>query len=243
MVWAVPGSVTFGKPFPGGNIKLGTTIDALRIEFTSNGRIGILGTLGFFGGGADVRKYDTVLSSTTYHKQLANIKFAGQFMFAFTLLPDDRTIAAAMAPLGSPGVIHLIDTATMKVIDIDPINAGVQSLGKEASGARTPVGRVVSDVVAGPRGKYLYVANTENLAGRVTYSALQIVVDRKDPNFGKWVKITAGIAGGSSAVAVSDAGDRLYVSAGSKINEYDTQKLTTVLRSWNVTSVRTLAYR
>ncbi len=47
-----------------------------------------------------------------------NIQFAGQFMFAFTLLPDDRTIAAAMAPLGSPGVIHLIDTATMKVIDL-----------------------------------------------------------------------------------------------------------------------------
>ena len=242
VVWAVPGATTFGKPFPGGNIKLGTTIDALRFHFTSDGRFGFLGTLGLFGGGADVRKYDTKLG-VNYHKQLANIKFSGNFMFAFTLLPDDRTIAAPMAPLGSTGVIHLIDSVTMKVIDIDPISAGVQSIGKEARGTRTPVGVVVSDVVASPRGKYLYAGNVENVNGRVTHSVLQIVVDRKDANFGKWVKVTAGLTSTVGAVAVSDAGDRLYATTGTVVNEYDTQKLGTVLRSWSVGQVRRLAYR
>ncbi|MHC4897900.1 MAG: hypothetical protein ACYTGW_12430 [Planctomycetota bacterium] len=243
VVWAVPGVTTFGQPFPGGNIKLGNIIDAIRIEFTSDGKLGILGTLGLFGGGADVRKYDTNLSSSNHHKQLANIKFGGEFMFAFTLLPDGKTIAAPMAPLGAPGQIRLIDVATMKVIDIDPIAAGIQSIGKEARGTRTPVGRVVSDVVAGPRGKYDYATNSENLSGKVTYSILRILVDRKDPGFGKWVRIQAGITNSVNALAVSDAGDRLYAATATAINEYDTSNLGAVRRSWNISSVRRLAFR
>ncbi len=241
VVWAIPTLPTFGSQFSGGNIALGSIIDALRMEFTSNGKIGVLGTLGLFGGGADVRKYDTAVGSTTYHKQLGNVQFSGMYMFAFAVLKDDSTVAAAMAPLGSPGQVPLIDLNTMQVIDIDPITAGIQSIGTEVRTTRTPIGRVVSDAVCGPRGKYLYLANTENIGGNLVYSILQIVIDRKDPSFGTWTKATTSSS--VNGLAISDAGDRLYAATATAIQEHDTQKLTTVVRSWTVSGVARLAFR
>jgi len=241
VVWAIPNLPTFGSQFSGGNIKLGAINDAMRIHFTRDGKIGVLGTLGLFGGGADVRKYDTNASSTTYHKQLGNILFTGHFMFASTLLKDDKTIAAGIAPLGLPGKVELIDLATMQPIDIDRISGGHQSIGTEVRTPRTPIGRVVSDMVPGPRGKYLYVANAENIGGKVFYSVLQIVVDRQDPSFGKWVKATT--ASQVSGLAISDAGDRVYVATGSAIQEHDTANLTRIVRSWSVSGVGRLTFR
>lgn len=240
VVWAIPSIPSFGTQFSGGNIKLGAVIDALAMEFTKDGRIGVLGTLGLFGGGADVRKYDTNAASTNYHKQLGNQLFSGQFMFAFAVLQDDQTVAAAVAPLGQAGQVALIDLTTMQLIDIDPKTAGYQSIGTEP-GTRTPIGRVVSDMVTGPRGKYLYLANTENVNSTLIYSILQIVIDRKDPSFGKWVKVTTSSS--VSSLAISDAGDRLYAATGTAIQEHDTQSLANVVRSWNVTGVGRLAFR
>ena len=50
VVWGNPLLSNFGQDYPGADIALGVQ-DSLRMEFNSDGSLGILGTLGLFGGG------------------------------------------------------------------------------------------------------------------------------------------------------------------------------------------------
>ena len=100
------------------------------------------------------------------------------------------------------------------------------------------------DIVADPRGKYVYVSNTGNSRTNSVSGVARCIVDKNDPNFRQVTFITQGISATATmwGVALSDAGDRLYASTGNTILEYDTATLKR-LRSWSVSQVYYLAHR
>lgn len=227
VVWGLPGLNNFGQAYPGGNIPLGTTIDAMRMEFTSTGNIGMLGTLGLFSGGGELRKYDTRIGSSNYHKQIAKYHTLGKYQWEMCRIDDD-TFAIAVSGLGTQVHVELIDINTMK---------------RKASMGVTAFGAVVRGMVAGPRGRYLYIGNSPASRWNVPAGVVRINIDPKDTNYGKFVNINAGFSATWSAydVEITDAGDRLYAIIGTgiqtnfvgKIVEYDTTTLQ-VTRSWNM---------
>ncbi len=224
IVWALLGKPNFGSPFPGGNIPLGKTIDALRMLFPKDGNTGILGVLGLFGGGGELRKYDTRPGSPTYNTSLGLYKVAGKILWDFCRV-DENTVACGLSGLGGRGVIHLVDIRTMKLV-------------KAFSGKFGPV---IQGIVADARGRYLYIGNTPK--GAIPPGTIRINIDKTDANYGKIVNIGAGLQPTWSVwdVEVSDAGDRLYALAGEGIQtafvgnilEYDTTTLK-VLRTWSM---------
>lgn len=221
--WGLPAAANFGTPYPGASIPLGGTIDADRLVFTSDGNTGILSTLGLFGGGGELRKYDTKLNSPTYHQQTGLYKVRGRYIWDMCRI-DDFHFAIAHSALAGAMTLEIINIATMK---------SVQSWND----AR--FGRLVDGLSADPSERYLYLGKRSSYPG----SILRINVDRSDPNYGKIVTINAGIKSnwGVYDVKVNDAGDRVYAIVGAgiqtsfvgAIHEYDTstQKL---LRSWNM---------
>jgi hypothetical protein len=227
VVWALPGAPNFGKPYPGGNIPLGTTIDALRMTFSKNGEVGVLSTLGLFGGGGELRRFDTKSGSPTYHNQTGLYKVRGQYIWD-SCKTDDNTIAIAVSGLGTQVTIHLVDIGTMQL---------TKTFGPQGFGV------VIRGMVADPRGRYLYVGNTPRSSLSVPAGVVRIDIDKSSPNYGKITNIAAGIQPTWSVydVEVSDAGDRLYALVGTGIQtnfvgnilEYDTTTLA-VLRTWSM---------
>jgi hypothetical protein len=227
VVWALPGLPTIGNPYPGGNIPLGPIKDAMRMVFPGAGDVGLLSTLGLFGGGGELRKYDTRPSSPTYHNLLASYKTSGQYHWDMCQVDED-TIAVAVGQLAAALHIELIDINTMQ---------------KKASFGPGGFGGVVRGLVADPRGRYLYVGN--NPASRLNAVAgiLRINIDANDPNYGQIDNINAGFSPnwGNYDVELSDAGDRLYALIGTgiqtsfvgKIVEYNTTTLA-ITRTWSM---------
>lgn len=227
VVWALPGMPTVGNPYPGGNIPLGAIKDAMRIVFPSSGDVGLLSTLGLFGAGGELRKYDTKINSPTYHQLLASYKTSGEYHWEMCRVDDD-TIAIAVGQLAAPLRIELIDVSTMQ---------------KKATFGPNKVGAVVRGLVVDPRGRYLYVGNNPASRLGVVEGILRINIDSTDPNYGQIVNINAGFSSnwGNYDVEISDAGDRLYALIGTgiqarfvgKIVEYDTTTLA-ITRSWSM---------
>ena len=230
VVWALPGLPTVGNPYPGGNIPLGPIKDAMRMVFPGTGEVGLLSTLGLFGAGGELRKYDTKVSSPTYHQLLASYKTNGQYHWDMCQVDED-TIAIAVGRLAAALHIELIDINTMQ---------------RKASFGPAGFGAVVRGLVVDPRGRYLYVGN--NPASRLNVAAglLRIHIDPSGPTYGQIDNINAGFSAtwGCYDVEVSDAGDRLYALIGTGIQtnfvgqivEYDTDTLA-ITRTWNMNRI------
>jgi DNA-binding beta-propeller fold protein YncE len=216
-LWATPG--VFPKLFSPG-IQLGSIFDALDIHFSSDGKVGYVGTRGTSGGGHQIKKYDTTPGSPKFHKEIGSALWLGRFGRAIALSPDDRLIATAPAVKSKSATLFLLDAKTMKRL----------------KSVQPGFGPDVTQLVFGPHSRFLYAANGNH--------ALQINVDISDPNFGRTRKYDEGITKfqGVAGIAVSDVGGRLYAIVGPSTFEYDvaTGKR---LRSWTLTSSSKIVYR
>ena len=212
VVHAVPG--LFGRAI--GSIPMGAVIDPLYMEFTSDSKIGILGTLGLFGGGAQLRKIDTDPRSTNYNKQVGLWQGRSRFMFGFARVTD-TVFAAAHSSLGGTTVVDLIDIRTMKRV---------------TRIAGTGFGPVSWGLVADPRGHILYVANNGNGRNNSVSGIARIIVDPSDPKYRTvtWITDKIRATGDVKGLAVSDAGDRLYAVIDSNVRVYDAATLKEVGR-------------
>lgn len=227
VVWGIPGAANFGQQYPGGNIPLGSTGDALRMMFTSDGNTGLLGVLGLFGGGGELRRYDTRVSSPTYHQQNGILKWSGEYMFDCCRV-SDTVFAVATAGLGSQSMIRLVDVTTMTEI---------KTIG------RIQFGAVIQGMVADQFGQWLYVGNSPSTTYSVPAGIVRIDVDKNSPGYGTTTNIAAGIQSNWQVydVEISPAGDRIYAIVGTgiqssfvgAINEYDTKTLG-LLRTWSM---------
>lgn len=242
VLWALPGVSSFGKPFPGGPINLGTVREPLEMLFAPDGNTGYVGSLRLVGGPASVRRFDTRPGSPSYHKQTGIVSFPGRFMFDFEITADGTTVFAPVGPLGGNTEVMLIDAKTLALIDVDPGAPGIQGIGGEKSVPRTPTGRVVGGIVAGPRGRFLFVSTAGPGGGRV----IKVNVDRTSSSFRKFVVYTTGnpacaIMGG---MAISDAGDLLYVAVrgGGIVQEVDAAAMR-LKRTFRISSPGVLALR
>lgn len=225
--WGLPAASNFGTPYPGGSIPLGNIIDANRLEFTSDGNIGILATLGLFGGGGDMRKYDTKPSSSTYHKQLGNFKLSGRYIWDMCRI-DDVHFAIAHAGFGGYSTIEIINIAVMR---------SVQTWGGQRFGT------VIRGMVTDGSRRYLYVGNSPSGSTSIQGGIVRINVDRADPSYGQTVTFNSGIQSGWGVydVELNDAGNRMYAIVGTgiqtsfigAIHEYDTSNRR-LLRTWSM---------
>jgi DNA-binding beta-propeller fold protein YncE len=228
VVDANPASATFGQAFPGPSVPLGN-IDTMNMVFTPDGRNGFIGVLGLFSM-ATVMQVDTLLSSPNYNTVLGSLTFPGKYCWGIDIDRDGLWLYAAVGPFTGPMEIAVINALTFQVMDMDPGAAGVQNLGGEISIPRTPTSRQITNIQLDPRGRVLYMAEYSSLGA--------LNVDQGSPGFRTLTRVTAGLASsGATGLAVSDAGELLYVglASGGAVLEFDTTTMTQ-LRSFPVGS-------
>lgn len=229
-----PADPAFGMPHSAGGFPAGT-IDALEILFLSDGSLGFISCLGL-GHQPALTRFDATLGSSTYHQALGQATFTG-FLMSTTISNDDSRVFVAAASLGSFAEVQVIDTATLMPIDQDPGTPGVQHIGGELSFPATPLGRVIGGIVSDPRDRFLYIS----VWGSPVNDArlIQLDMDPESPTFRSSVVYNTGLMQRAQmgALAISDAGDRLYlaVTGQNEIHEIDTATMTQ-LRTFNVPS-------
>ena len=221
------GDPAFGTPFPGGGFPAGG-ITALNMEFSSDGALGYLSSLGF-GSATQLALIDTVIGSPTYHQAIASTSFPGELLFWIDVTPNDQFLFAVTAALGANGTISVLNPFALTEIDWDPGAPGIQAIGGEISVPATPLGRVNPAVVSDPRSRYLFVSVWGSTSG-TRAGLLRIDIDPQSPNFRSFVRYTTGIPvdGRPRSIAISDAGDRVYLSIQdtNEVHEIDAETMT-----------------
>jgi hypothetical protein len=132
--------------------------------------------------------------------------------------------------------VAVIDVETFTERDMDPGTAGVQALGAEQSFPRTPLPSRLDRVVVDPRGDLLYCA---------TLGAVLRVDLSSPPNSARQVTTLVDKIGAHEeivALAVSAAGETLYVGTPDQVVEYDAAALRPI-RSWMTSGLVDLALR
>jgi DNA-binding beta-propeller fold protein YncE len=197
---ADPASAGFGQAFPGPSVPLGV-IDAMNMVFSPDGNIGYIATLGLFGS-AQILQVDTNPASPGYNTVVGTISFPGLTCWAIDIDRNGVFLYAAVGGLVGPMQIAFINAPAFQ----------------ETSIPRITIGRQISNIKLDPRGRTLYIAEYGNLA--------VLNVDQASPGFGQLTHIGAG--GGTTGLAVSDAGDWLYVgqAGGGSVLEFDTATMT-----------------
>ena len=224
--WVVPGS-NFGKPFPGGGFDP-QSISVMRLVFTPDGNTGFLSSLGI-GGAPDLVRYDTKISSPTYHKVTGRTSFAGKFLFDHAISKDGARVYVSAAPLGQLCEVAIVDAATMQIVDWDPGAPGIQNIGGEKSRPKTPLGRVVTAIAVDPRHRFVYIAVSGNSANPT--QMIRVDTDPRSSGFRSFKIYTSGLptAAMLGGLKVSAAGDLVYLAVlgGSNVHEIDAATLTT----------------
>lgn len=230
--------LTLGQPHPRGNLRIEGIADARALLFgVTGGRAIVLSEAGGDGSGAALVFVDVDVTSPTYNTELGRVTFPGCVATAGSVAPDGTAVYVALSQsAGGLGELAIVDTATLTVFDADLPAAGIQNLGGEISRSRTPLPRGMARLAGDPRGGIVYFASIGSLG--------RIQVDPTSPEFARIVTATGGVGFNEPvvALAIADAGEKIYLATGAAIVELDPATLTRA-RSWAVPDTISLLVR
>jgi len=227
----------FGQPWPGGPVRLAGVHDTVALVFAPDGSLAYVAARGSAAGqGGSVTKVDVRAGSATFHQQLARIDFPRREVSDVALDPEGSTLYVALTAPGQPGQLATLDLGAFAPVDQDPGALGVQHLGGEISLPRTPLPDVLGKLAADPRGDDVYACTTG--------AVVRVTVAPSASAFRQVVATSDNIPAGElvAALAVSDAGERVYAATSRQVIELDATTLLSP-RGWPLTGVVSLAFR
>lgn len=229
---------TLGLPHALGNLRVEGIADARAILFgVAGGRAVLLSETGGDGSGAALIFIDADVRSPTYNTELSRVTFPGCIASAGSVAPDGSAVYVALSQtVGGLGELAIVDTVTLSVFDADLPAAGIQNLGGEISRSRTPLPRGMARLAGDPRGGTVFFASVGSLG--------RIQVEPTSPEFARIVTATGGIGFNEPvvALAITDAGERVYLATRASIVELDPATLTAT-RTWPVPDTLSLLVR
>jgi hypothetical protein len=227
----------FGQIWPGPPIRLVGVADALAVVFTDDSESAFVAARGTLPGTpGSLTMVDVRPTSTTFHQQRGRVDFPGRHVADAALSADGRWVFAPLVAPGQPGQLAVIEVTTLLPIDQDAGAPGVQHLGGEVSLPRTPLPNVLGRIVVDPRGDEVYCTSVGAI--------VRVNVAPTSAAFRRVVAIGDNIPPGEqvAALALSDAGERLFAATSTQVVEIDTVTLLSP-RGWPLTGVVGLAFR